>query len=518
MGTEEVLGLDVDKEIEESISHELRLLGEAEAATITVEVVGLETEPVEPVDAAEDADGDVVAWVPDSTPIGECAGILSQLRYKKSTKHKVAFLQSENSGPLRYLLRAIYDPTITYGITLGRISEFEIDNSEGTRPIGWEEFATVLNKLASREISGNHAVDVLSELLNEADQASAHVIMTVIDRDARAGIGADLINKAIPDLIPKFKVMLSKPYNPKKIRKWPVLVEPKLDGFRGVAIASLSEALWEENPTEYAEILEGLDRGTVRTADLGEAQVLTRTGNRQEGVSVIESDLLELMFRAKIQSCVFDGELVSGSFNETASALRTEGEIANDAVFHIFDMVGGQEFASSTFTKPLRERRRNLATLGQSIRPGSNLRLNPSYFANSYGEVEQYFSKIHAAGGEGVMVKDLDSLYEKKRSFSWMKIKAEETTEGTIVGLEPGTGKNEDTFGALLVKLESNGVVVSVSGFTDEQRLNLFRQHQLGNLVGRVIEIEFHEWTPDGSLRHPRFKRIRDDKRPSAWG
>ena len=29
-----------------------------------------------------------------------------------------------------------------------------------------------------------------------------------------------------------------------------------------------------------------------------------------------------------------------------------------------------------------------------------------------------------------------------------------------------------------------------------------------------VAEVAFTEWTADGKLRHPSFKRLRDDKRP----
>ena len=31
-------------------------------------------------------------------------------------------------------------------------------------------------------------------------------------------------------------------------------------------------------------------------------------------------------------------------------------------------------------------------------------------------------------------------------------------------------------------------------------------------IAGAVCEVEYHEFTPDGSLRHPRIHIIRDDK------
>ena len=30
------------------------------------------------------------------------------------------------------------------------------------------------------------------------------------------------------------------------------------------------------------------------------------------------------------------------------------------------------------------------------------------------------------------------------------------------------------------------------------------------SVIGRLIEVKYHEITPDGSMRHPRFARVRD--------
>ena len=87
-----------------------------------------------------------------------------------------------------------------------------------------------------------------------------------------------------------------------------------------------------------------------------------------------------------------------------------------------------------------------------------------------------------------------------------MKIKAEETLDLYVTGWEPGTGKYEGMIGALIVN--HKGVPVNVgSGLSDT-----LRQEDPAEIVGRMIEVEYHEVTPDGSLRHPRFKRFRDDK------
>jgi len=78
-----------------------------------------------------------------------------------------------------------------------------------------------------------------------------------------------------------------------------------------------------------------------------------------------------------------------------------------------------------------------------------------------------------------------------------------------ITGLQEGTGKFEGQLGALVVNFE--GVTVNVgSGLTDALRESIWLDKD--SHIGRLVEVEYHEVTPDKSLRHPRFIRFRDDK------
>ena len=56
-----------------------------------------------------------------------------------------------------------------------------------------------------------------------------------------------------------------------------------------------------------------------------------------------------------------------------------------------------------------------------------------------------------------------------------------------------------------------NGVEVRVgSGLSDNDRVDFWGRRE--QIRGDLMEVEYHEVTPDGSLRHPRFARFRDDK------
>src|SRR5690606_7840 len=88
------------------------------------------------------------------------------------------------------------------------------------------------------------------------------------------------------------------------------------------------------------------------------------------------------------------------------------------------------------------------------------LSLTPSSRARAENEVMTLYENARDQGFEGLIVKSLSAPYVKKRAAAWMKIKAEETLDLSIVGAFEGTGKYEGQLGGLIVRCE--GVDVRV--------------------------------------------------------
>lgn len=221
---------------------------------------------------------------------------------------------------------------------------------------------------------------------------------------------------------------------------------------------------------------------------------------------------------------MFDGEVISGDFNKTVSDVRKKDTDCLDAMFLMFDAMPMVEFTtvdSKKFCKtlPFNERRLRLRNIIKASDEATvpNLKLTEMKMMESDKDVADYYSECRAKGLEGVMVKEPKHLYRRKRDNAWMKIKAEESVDVPVVGIQEGTGKYENMMGALLI--DFNGVIVNIgTGFSDEQRESFWLaylddiENETNSIVGRLVEVEYHETTPDGSLRHPRFVRFRDDK------
>lgn len=147
------------------------------------------------------------------------------------------------------------------------------------------------------------------------------------------------------------------------------------------------------------------------------------------------------------------------------------------------------------------------------------------------------FTQMQKQGLEGMVAKNASSPYrENVRGMDWQKVKTSLRQEVVIGGYtEPRGGRKY--LGSLLVGTYENGEFTYVGhsggGIPDKGREAL--QKKLARIERQsspfsttpkpnapvhwvrpelVCEMEFSEWTSDGSMRHPQFKGLRPDKEP----
>lgn len=114
----------------------------------------------------------------------------------------------------------------------------------------------------------------------------------------------------------------------------------------------------------------------------------------------------------------------------------------------------------------------------------------------------QKLDAVLAKGGEGLMLKQKASLYEKGRSSSLLKVKRHQDAEAIVVGHEPGKGKFQGLLGALLVTTPEGVNFKIGSGFSHQER-------KQPPPIGSRIQYKYYGLTKNGVPRFASFLRLR---------
>jgi DNA ligase 1 len=434
---------------------------------------------------------------------------------------------------------------------------------------------------------------LLRQLLERATQLEAKYIVKIISGDLRIGLKESLVEEAIArafsqplEQVQRANMLLGDIGETLHLAAVGRLAEARMRLFHPIGfmlaspVASAEEALSEFASAAVEDKYDGI-RAQAHISQ-GEARLFSRT--RDE----ITESFPELVpaLAAFPRDAILDGEIVAWASEQE---LRVAGATASQAernsatgralpfstlqqrlgrkkvstklmhevpvAFLVFDIL--YSHGELLLQTPLRERQRLLAeflalprtavarqSAGQTSFAFEEPQQNSDACilqaavatAHSPAALEQLFIAARSRGNEGLMIKDLDSLYTPgRRGRSWLKMKRELATLDVVVtAVEYGHGKRIGVLSDYTFAVWDGDRLVNIgkaySGLTDAEIAEMtdwFLAHKISEQGLRlevepkiVLEVAFNNMMRSTrhesgyALRFPRIVRLRLDKLP----
>lgn len=343
-----------------------------------------------------------------------------------------------------------------------------------------------------------------------------------IDADSKYNTKIDEGRRMFGSDIPvqTFNVNLAKSYKQGEghIKRWPVSVQPKLDGIR--AYCYMSE---------------------------GEVKIMSRKHKPHANLDILRGHL-KTFFSVLPEGTIIDGELYNHemSFNQIVSAVRsqTKKKSNDNIMYYIFDVITIPQVQDGIYpTSQVWEERVTLAQDYFSRVNAPGLFILPEFMAFNYEELLNYRDSFLQQGYEGVMIRQyggtcipgtkekiggnwvcrLDpttrtpesikiSQYHQSsssgdRPLNILKFKTFFEEEGVVIDIDSGEGTKKGV-GMVIVRDIRGNEIRMAARQTDEIRSEWLRNKE--NYIGLPFTFEYQDLTDDNVPRFPVGKEFRN--------
>ena len=389
-------------------------------------------------------------------------------------------LNSEYREDLEKVLHHLFNPMISTGI-----SKTSWNKAETGINAKFESISELIDYIQKNNTGKNIVVSSIKSFSKKFEPFEQKFFYYLATKDINIGISTTTVSKYIH--IPKFEIMLGERLNEDVDFDRNYILTKKLDGVN----------------------LTCFKRGES-------ISFFTRQGKQVDGLI----DLIEQY--KELPDGVYFGEALYSNEDEAKDRKElyrlSTGELnskrENKKISHwIFDYQTLEEWDSEKFITPYSNTIRTLENIFLNNKL-KNIKMVPFIYQGTGKEIAfELLKKAKKDGWEGLVLRYSSSVYQKKRSSDFVKLKPFTEVDLRITGFKEF--KHPNQLGSFICEDDEHTIKCSVgSGFSKEQRYDFWKRKN--EFLGKIVEVQTMEITENKSgqksLRFPVFIRFRDDK------
>ncbi len=387
-------------------------------------------------------------------------------------------LNSEYKEDLEKVLNHLFNPMVSTGISKTSWNKAEIGLN-----VKFESISELIEYIQRNNTGKNIVVSSIKSFSKRFEPFEQKFFYYLATKDINIGISTTTVSKYIH--IPKFEIMLGERLNEDVDFDRNYILTKKLDGVN----------------------LTCFKRGKSIT-------FFTRQGKQVDGLTDLTEQYKELPDGVYFGEALYSNEDESKDRKElyrlSIGELNSKRE--NKKISHwIFDYQTLDEWDSENFITPYSN---TICTLENIFLNSKlkNIKMVPFVYQGTGKEKAfELLKKAKKDGWEGLVLRYSSSVYQKKRSSDFVKLKPKKEEDLKIIGFNEH--KNKNMLGSLIVEYKNNSVKVG-TGFSKQQRVEIWNNRE--KYLNKICEVEFLDESEnkngEKSLRHPVFVRFRSDK------
>lgn len=461
--------------------------------------------------------------------------IINELNLENGSNYKLDILKKHKDNELfKHVLEMTMDKVrFTYGVK--KIPNYipESYNEFGRLTLEYT-LAVLTSSFCTRVVTGNNAIEILTNLLSGLTKEDAIVLERVIDRDLKVGLGRTNVNKIFKDLIVKPVYQRCSVFTEDSIDKETKKVKKgtakKIDWNNSVlnlkADGTYREVTVTPNTVDFCS-RSGEDYSYPNI----EEEYRQLTTGRYFGELTVELDeaLLNKIIPDIHKEDPEMAELITANFNNGIRTLPRaigNGLINSDdvpydnIVMDVWEYVAEEEYYNAgNKIKNTSKYFDRFKTMEEDINSKDlkHIRVIEYVIVKSKKEALAQVSEWMNKGLEGGILKDTNMVFRDGTHPSQLKIKLIIDLDLRVTGFTEGTKgtKREKTFGAMTFSNDEGTIKGQTSGFSDKmlEEINNNREKYIGQITTIICnDITKGRGNNFWALSHPRWDSFRTDK------